>query len=166
VVIAAGVVQDDPMRHLCRLLGTMAMVVATTAGCGGSAPTSAGQSQPVVFPLTVTRTGGIAGFRDILVVTADGLVSVTRKGQQPRQCRLTPAVIQQLTTAASAVPWSRITPADTHASFPDDMVSTMVSPAGGPVRLGDPQAGTTGQLVLELLNDVSEPATSRLCRPA
>lgn len=154
------------MRRLSRVLSTAAIVVATTAGCGGSAKTSTGQSQPAVFPLTITRSGGIAGFRDTLVVTGDGLVSVTRKGQKLRRCQLTPAVAQRLTTAASTVPWSQIAPANTRATFPDDMVTTMQSPAGGPVRLEDPQAGTTGQLVLELLNDVSDgPATSRMCRP-
>src|SRR5665811_4546 len=85
----ALVVQDEPMRHLSRILCATAVVVGATASCGGSAttptrpatPTS--QSQPAVFPLTVTRTGGIAGFRDVLVVAGDGLVSVTRKGQAP-----------------------------------------------------------------------------------
>jgi hypothetical protein len=153
------------MRHLCRVLCTTAVVVATTVGCGGSAKTSTGQSQPAVFPVTITRSGGIAGFRDTLVVNGDGLVSLTRKGQKPRRCQLTPTVARRLTTAASTVPWSRVTPADTRASFPDDMVTTMQSPAGGPVRLEDPQAGTTGQLFLELLNDVGNgPATSRMCR--
>ena len=152
------------MRHLCRVLCSVAMVVTTVAGCGGSATTPSGQSTGAVFPLTVSRTGGVAGFRDVLVVSASGLVSVARKGQQPRQCRLAPAVTRQLTAAAATVPWSRITPASTHASFPDDLVSTVASPAGGPVRLENPQAGAAGQLLLELLNDVSEPATSRLCR--
>ena len=59
-----------------------------TAACGGSATTPTRQSQPTVFPLTITRTGGIAGFRDVLVVAGDGMVSVTRKGK-PRRCQLT-----------------------------------------------------------------------------
>jgi hypothetical protein len=163
VVIAAAVVEDEPMRHVSGVLCCAAMVLAAGVGCGGSAATSTGQSHPEVFPLTVTRTGGIAGFQDRLVVTGDGLVSFSRKGQKPRQCRLTPAVAQKLTTAASSVPWSRVTPANTSASFPDDLVSIMASPAGGPVRLEDPQAGTTGQLLLGLLND--GPAASPICRP-
>jgi hypothetical protein len=162
VVIAAAVVEDEPMRHVSGVLGA-AMVLAAGVGCGGSAATSTGQSHPGVFPLTVTRTGGIAGFQDRLVVTGDGLVSFSRKGQKPRQCRLTPAVAQKLTTAASSVPWSRVTPANTRASFPDDLVSMMASPGGGPVRLEDPQAGTTGQILLGLLND--GPAASLICRP-
>jgi hypothetical protein len=163
MAIAAMVVEDEPMRHLCGVLCCAALVLAAGVGCGVAGTTSTGQSHPQVFPLTVTRTGGIAGFRDRLVVTGDGLVSLSRKGQKPRQCRLTPAVAQRLTTAASAVPWSRVTPASTSASFPDDLVSTMASPAGGPVRLEDPQAGATGQLLLGLLND--GPAASLTCRP-
>ncbi len=124
------------------------------------------KSQPAVFPVTITRTGGIAGFHDVLVVSGDGLVSVTRKGQEPRQCRLTPVALERLTTAASQVPWSRVTPAGTRPSFPDDMVTMVLSPAGGPVRLEDPRVGAGGQVFHELLNDLhGGPAASRMCTP-
>jgi len=154
------------MQHLSRVLCSAAAVVATTAACGGSAATPHGQSQQPVFPLTITRTGGIAGFRDVVVVTGDGLVAVTHKGKVPRRCRLTPGAMQRLATAASQVPWSRITPANTHPSFPDDMVTTVQSPAGGPLRLEDPQAGSGGQVFHDLLNDLhGGPAASRMCTP-
>lgn len=166
VVTASEVLQDEPMRQFSPLLCWTAVVVATTAGCGAPATTPTDQGQPAVFPVTITRTGGIAGFGDVLVVAGDGLVSVTRKGHTPRRCQLTPAAVQRLTTSASTVTWSRITPANTRASFPDDMVTTMSSPAGGPVRLEDPQAGATGQLFLELLNDLNDgPSASHMCRP-
>jgi hypothetical protein len=170
VVIAATVVQDESMRRLSRILLCTLVAVAAITGCGGSrtaqsTTASTGRSQPEVFPLTIARTGGIAGFGDILVVAADGLVSVTRKGQKPRQCRLTPARLQRLTTAAAAVPWSR-TPTTTRPSFPDDMVTTMQSPAGGLVRLEDRQTGPSGRIFLELLNDMNDgPAASLICRP-
>ena len=158
--------QDGPMRQLSRILCSASLVVAMTAACGGSATTPTRQSQPAVFPLTITRTGGIAGFRDVLVVAGDGLVAVTRKGQAPRRCQLTPTALERLTTAASQVPWSRITAADTHPSFPDDMVTAVQSPAGGPVRLEDPQAGGEGQVFHDLLNDLhGGPAASRMCTP-
>ena len=159
------------MRYLSRVLCSTAIVVATTAACGGSAttltsqkttPTS--QSQPAVFHLTITRTGGIAGFRDVLVVSGNGLVSVTHKGQKPRRCQLTPETVKRLATAASQVPWSRITPASTNPSFPDNMTTTVQSPAGGPVPLEDPQAGRAGLIFHELLNDLNaSPAASRMC---
>lgn len=159
------------MRRLSRILVCTLVAVAAIAGCGGSrtaqsTTASTGRSQPEVFPLTIARTGGIAGFRDVLVVAADGVVSVTRKGQKPRQCRLAQAVLQRLTAAAAAVPWSRISPTRTRPSFPDDMVTTMQSPAGGPVRLEDQQTGPSGRIFLELLNDMNDgPAASLICRP-
>lgn len=153
------------MRHLARLLCAGVVIVALTA-CGESARTPTSESRPAVFPLTITRTGGVAGFQDVLVVTGDGLVSVTRKGQVPRRCRLTPDAVKSLASAASRVPWSRITPDDTRPAFPDDLVSMVQSPAGGPVRLDGPQAGTGGRVFLALLNDLSrDPTTSRMCKP-
>jgi hypothetical protein len=171
VVIAAAVVEDEAMRRLCGMLACTLVAVAAIGGCNGSrtaqtTPASTAQSQPAVFPLTVTRAGGIAGFRDLLVVTDEGQVSVTRKGQKPWRCRLTSASLQRLMTAAAVVPWSRIAPANTRPSFPDDMVTIMQSPAGGPVRLEDPLAGPSGRLLLQLLNDISDgPAASLMCRP-
>jgi len=135
-----------------------------SASTASGAPSS--ESQPAVFPVTITRTGGIAGFRDVLVVAGDGLVSVMRKGQEPRQCRLTPETVERLTTAASQVPWHRIAPDSTLPSFPDDLVTMVLSPAGGPVRLEDPQVGAEGQVFHELLNDLNGgPAGSRMCTP-
>ena len=117
--------------------------------------------------MTITRTGGIAGFQDVLVVTGDGQVSVTDKGQQQRRCRITPEAVNRLRTAASQVPWWRITPDRGLARFPDDMVSMVKSPAGGPVRLEDPRVGAGGAVFQELLTDLSVgPAASSLCTPA
>lgn len=130
-----------------------------------SASPSAGRSPAAGFPLTISRTGGIAGFQDVLVVSGDGLVSATHRGRK-QQCRLTPAAAKRLTTAVSQVPWSRITPASTEPSFPDDLVTLLQSPAGGPVRLEDPQLGGGGQIFQDLLNDLGgNPPTARLCRP-
>jgi hypothetical protein len=165
------------MRHLSRILCCIAVVLAATAGCGGSAtgppgqsrpPTASqppAQSQPAVFPLTVRRTGGIAGFQDVLVVTGDGLVSVTRRAQKAHPCQLSPVALDRLRKAASLVPWSRITPASRQPSFPDEMVTTVESPAGGPVRVEDPLAGQAGEIFLDLLNDASGGPASRTCTP-
>jgi hypothetical protein len=155
------------VRHLARVLCASAVIVALAA-CDESAKTPADGSGPGpgVFPLTITRTGGIAGFQDVLVVAGNGLVSVTRKGQEPQRCRLTPDAVEMLALAASRVPWSRITPDDTRPAFADDLVSVVQSSAGGPVRLDGPQAGTGGQAFLALLNDVSRgPTASRMCLP-
>jgi hypothetical protein len=162
------------MPQVTRVICFTAALVAVTA-CGSqnavtgpgstTAPTSV--SQPSVFPLTITRTGGIAGFQDVLVVARDGMVSITRRAQARRQCRLTPDAVERLTKAASQVPWARITPASTAPSFPDDLVAMVRSPAGGPVRLEDPKVGAGGQVFNELLNDLLRGAAgSRMCTPA
>jgi hypothetical protein len=162
------------VRRPIRILCLCAAVLALT-GCGSqSAPTGSGSTttptsvgHPPVFPVTVTRTGGIAGFRDRVVVARDGLVSITGKAQAARQCRLTPDAIQRLTMAASTVAWQRVTPASTAPSFPDDMVTMVESPAGGPVRVEDPKVGAGGRVFNELLNDLfGGTAGSRMCKPA
>ncbi|MHB8275442.1 MAG: hypothetical protein ACYDC9_11870 [Dermatophilaceae bacterium] len=153
------------MRHLTRVLCSTAAVL-TMAACGSQSSTSTNASQPPVFPLTITRIGGVAGFHDVLVVASDGLVSVTQKGKAQRQCRLTPEAAKRLTTAASQVPWPRITPASTQPSFPDDMVTMVMSPAGGPVRLEAPQVGAAGPVFNELVNDLNGGrSASGMCKP-
>ena len=143
---------------------------ATTAAIANSSPMSASGSgsshfSTEVFPVTITRTGGIAGFRDVLVVAGDGQVSITDKGQQQRRCRITPEAVNRLRTAAFQVPWARITPDRGEARFPDDMVSMVKSPVGGPVRLEDPRVGAGGNLFQELFTDLSVgPAAPRLCK--
>ena len=157
--------QDELVRRIVSVLCSTT-VVLTMAACGSqSEPPTA--SQPSVFPLTITRAGGIAGFHDVLVVTSDGLVSVTRKGKAQWRCRLTPEATRRLTTAVSQVPWPRLTPRGTTASFPDDLITTVVSPAGGPVRLEDPQVRAAGPVFNELVNDLSGGrSTSGMCAPA
>jgi len=152
------------MGRLPRILRCTALIVAATAACGPST-TPRTENRPEVFPLTVTRTGGIAGFRDVMVVAGDGLVTLTRQGQPPQRCRLTAPAAGRLSTAASQVPWSRVTPAGGTPSFPDDMVTTARSPAGGPLRLEDPQAGAAGRVLIELLNDLTGGQVSRTCAP-
>jgi len=113
--------------------------------------------------LTITRTGGFAGFQDVLVVARDGRVTVTRRGLLQR-CRLTPAAAQQVTRAASLVPWARLTPDRGQARFPDDMVMMVRSPAGGPVRLENPSVRAASRVFQELISDIGGgPASSRMC---
>jgi hypothetical protein len=146
-------------------------VTATPAIADASLTSALGSgSQPShreVFPLTITRTGGFAAFQDVLVMADDGLVSVTRKGQQERHCQLTPEAANRLKTATSQVPWRSITPASTKPAFPDDMVTMVRSAAGGPVRLEDPRVGAAGKIFQELVSDLSGGATApSLCQAA
>ncbi|MBC7559582.1 MAG: hypothetical protein H7270_09530 [Dermatophilaceae bacterium] len=142
----------------------LAVAVATTA-CG-SPKDSPSMSQPAVFPLTITRIGGVAGFHDVLVVNGEGLVSVTQKGRTRWQCRLTPVAARRVATATSALPWPRLTASSTSAGFSDDLVTLVQSPAGGPVRLEDPQTGAAGTIFNELINDLRGGwSASGMCRP-
>jgi len=156
------------MRQLVRAICCTVAVAAMTA-CGSQGPASNpsnSPSQPSVFPLTITRVGGVAGFNDVLVVASDGLVSVTQKGKAQRQCRLTPEAAKRLTTAASQVPWPHLTPGKTAAAFPDDMVTLVLSPSGGPVRVEDPQVGAAGPIFDELVNDlIGGRSASGMCTP-
>jgi hypothetical protein len=141
------------------------MAVATTA-CG-SPGTSPKASPTSVFPLTITRVGGIAGFHDVLVVNGNGLVSVTRKGKPGWQCQLTAVAAKRVQTAVSAVPWPRLTGGSASASFPDDLVTLVQSPAGGPVRLEDPQNAAAGKVFNELVAVLGGAGQSRsgMCTP-
>ena len=113
------------------------------------------RSYRAVFPVTMTRTGGFAGFQDVLVMTLQGHVLITDRGQSRRQCQLTPAATQRMRTAASQVPWTRLSPDNGQARFPDDMVVMVKSPAGGPVRVENPRVGAAGVVFQELLADIT-----------
>ena len=148
-------------------------MVMAAAVAVSTAPVATAESLPIhraVFPVTMTRTGGIAGFQDVLVVAADGRASLTRRGQLVRQCHLKLAVVQRLRTAVSRVPWARITPASGRPSFPDDMVVLLRSPAGGPARIEDSRVGAAGKVFQELLTELTVvrggPAASRMCKAA
>jgi hypothetical protein len=119
--------------------------------------------------LTVKRTGGLAGFQDVLVVARDGLVSVTHRGQKRRQCKLTPVALELVTKAASQVPLHDRPSVGTQPSFPDDLVTLVLSPSGGPVRLEalGRGLGSRAQAFQDLLNDLLNggAAASQRCAP-
>lgn len=156
------------MRQLVRVICCTAAVAAMTA-CGSQGPSTSpsnSPSQASVFPLTITRVGGVAGFNDVLVVTSDGLVSVTQKGKAQRRCQLTSEAAKRLTTAASQVPWPHLTPGKATAAFPDDLITMVLSPSGGPVRVEDPQVGAAGPIFNELANDlIGGQSASGMCTP-
>ena len=145
--------------------------VATAVVGAPQAPSTltASESLPsyrAVFPVTMTRMGGFAGFQDVLVVARDGRVTVRRRAELQR-CRLTPVAVRRVTTAASLVPWRRIIPDSGQARFPDDMVIMVRSPAGGPVRLENPKVAAAGKVFQDLLTEIGGGlATSRMCKAA
>jgi hypothetical protein len=161
---AAGMV--IPLAAAVEVSTAPAATAVVGAAQASSAPTVSGSLHRGVFPLTITRTGGFAGFQDVLVVARDGRVTVRRRAQVQR-CRLTPVAVRRVKTAASLVPWARITPDSGQARFPDDMVIMVRSPAGGPVRLENPRVAAAGKVFQELLTDIGGGlATSRMCKAA
>jgi hypothetical protein len=162
--------EDELMRPLIRVIGCTAAAFLAVAACGTSNASTESASRPSehgVFPLTLTRTGGIAGFQDVLVVAGNGRVSVTRREQKQGGCRLTSVAVKRVRTAASQVRWARLIPDGGQPRFPDDMVVMVRSPAGGPVRLEDPKVGAGGKVFQSLLDDVlSGPAASSMCKAA
>jgi hypothetical protein len=115
----------------------------------------------------VTRTGGIAGFHDTVVLQADGRLEVNSRGHTS-SCRLKPEVLKDILRAVGGVPWGRLAPADSKPKHPDDMVLLVRSDGRrAPARLDDPLLGGLQQQLSDLVVDSSgaNPA-HELCVPA
>ena len=66
--------------------------VDANAGEGFAGGSVGDATEPIigpVFPLTLHRTGGIAGYDDVIVLQADGRVNVDTRSIRGRECRLT-----------------------------------------------------------------------------
>jgi hypothetical protein len=157
-----------------RILVAGSVVLALAAcGSGGSGTTAGGEtgasttatSSPstphptaaAAFPLTVSRTGGIAGFHDVVVLQADGRLEVNSRGHTS-SCRLKPEVLKDILRAVGGVPWERLTPADSRPKHPDDMVLLVASEGRrAPARLDDPLLGGLQHQLSDLVVDSSGP---------
>ncbi len=53
--------------------------------------------------ITLRRTGGIAGFMDVLTVAADGTTTLTSRGKEAFSCTLRPRTKAEIETATAAV---------------------------------------------------------------
>ncbi len=147
------------------------VVAAATAlalgGCGsgssGAAGTAAGTdgssstSPAATYPVTISRTGGLAGFDDHLVLEQDGSVTGTTKAG-PVTCRVEPDVADALARAAATAPTEGTGPTSDVA---DALVVTITAGSHTAV-LGGSAAGDPGsQAVTALLGDLAEPAGAR-----
>lgn len=146
------------------------LLAVLLAGCGAAEP-SAGPSgsssttrsasspaspPPTAAPVVLTRSGGLAGFADRLVVSADGRVTgATRSGAV--DCGVDAALHTALATAA--VP----TPAP--AAGTDRMAVTLTRD-GAEVDLGEAQGDDPlSEAARTLLDDVQQPEDQRAtCR--
>jgi hypothetical protein len=131
----------------------LAVSAAVLAGCASSkptvTPTSPGSAQSA-FPLSVTRTGGIAGFQDTVVVNPDGAATVAAKAASPRACQLASGLLGQLMQAASAIEWNALPSPDPKPQHPDDLV-VLVSTPQGAGRVDAPALRSLQKPVADLL---------------
>ncbi|TWD73388.1 hypothetical protein FB561_7277 [Kribbella amoyensis] len=145
------------------------------AGCGddtgaGGTPTSAPTRAPSsaaptgeVFPVTVTRTGGFAGFDDRVVIGKDGVASVSQRAKDPVRCKLDPSLLTTLTTALEQVDWAAVGSTKPTFRHPDDLI-VAVSAGGGTARIEEPKLKPLMAPVSKLLTEATVPP-GKLCKP-
>ena len=123
------------------------------------------QSTPVGtgLPLTVSRTGGFAGFDDQVLITPDGVATVSSRGKETIRCKLDPSLLASITTAAQQVDWANLVATKPTVKHPDDMILA-VSANGKTARLEDPKVKPLAAPVGKLLTDAAIPP-GKLCKP-
>jgi len=168
------------VKNLSRYTALAALAGLLLSGCGdesspgaGGAPSatptpstpSVTESTPVGvgLPMTVTRTGGFAGFDDQVVVDAEGVATVSSRGKETVRCKLDPSVLTPLASAAEQVDWASLTVTKPSARHPDDMVIA-VSANGKLARLDDPKLKPLTTPVSKLLTEAKIPP-GNLCKP-
>ncbi|TCM47849.1 hypothetical protein EV648_104243 [Kribbella sp. VKM Ac-2568] len=152
-------------------------------GCGdestpdaGSSPSAPATSTPAPstpitntpttgagLPLTVTRTGGFAGFNDKVFIDTDGVASVSTRGKAPVRCKLDAGFLGTITDAVKQVDWADVGITKPSVRHPDDMIIA-VSTSGGLARLEDPKLKPMVAPVSKLLTEAAVPP-GKLCKP-
>ena len=188
-----------------RLAAAMAALAVALGGCAAGAPASNGTPTPIasrqpartfaggaigdstepligpVFPLTLRRTGGVAGYDDTVILQADGIVLVDTRTIHGRTCRLSGSqqkhLLSLLSTLrlvdASPTPASGGTGGSTGSAPGDDdapndaIVIDITDHKLRPLDLADPSLGEVAGLVGALVADVtlSTPATTQCTTP-
>jgi hypothetical protein len=146
-------------------------------GCGNESgssgtPVSAPPTLPTVtqstpirsgLPLTVSRTGGFAGFDDQVLIGTDGIATVSARGKETIRCKLDPSLLKSITSAAQQVDWASLIATKPTTKHPDDMI-VAVSANGKTARLEDPKVKPLAAPVSKLLTEAAIPP-GELCRP-
>jgi hypothetical protein len=158
-----GSVQDsDPM--------TQSRSVPTESGTGSGTQTDSA----ALFPMTLTRTGGVAGFSGSVTVAGDGRATADGPGAG-EDCKLEAATLGELTslagsgpptsgTATSSAATSTTAPTTPTATMADELVVVVESPRGT-VRLTEEQLSGPGSVITQLFDDLGKPPGERtLCR--
>ncbi|WP_237706615.1 hypothetical protein [Kribbella flavida] len=135
---------------------------APTSPAPSTAPSS---STPTggALPLTVTRTGGFAGFDDRVVIGTDGVATVSRRGKDPVKCRVDASLLTELTDAVQQVDWTAVGSTKPTVRHPDDMIIAVAS-GRGLARLEDPRLRPLTAPVTKLLTEAAA-APGKLCKP-
>jgi hypothetical protein len=156
-------------------LSVTAAATLLLAGCGDdsgstpspststSTPTPSKPSGGEAFPITVTRTGGFAGFDDKVVIDPEGVTTVSRRGRQTALCKLEPGFLASLSAAVQQVDWAGVGSTKPTIRHPDDMI-VAVATGTGMARLEDPRLKPLATPVSQLLTEAAAPG--KLCRPA
>ena len=180
VLSGCGVLSDAPGSSASSAAGGAATTVAERrAGAqdpAGGGPSVSWSPSPA-FPLTMRRTGGIAGYDDTVVLRADGRILVETRTVTGRSCLLGPADQRRLLAAlstlrldddvtrppadpiASADP---VVPADPGDETFEPITITVTDMHARPVDLSDPSLGEVAGMVGALIGDVTltTPATT------
>ena len=134
----------------------------TTAPPTGPKPTPTGPPAPA-FPMTVTKTGGIVGFNDTLVLTADGAATLDHSGKTSK-CTVEAMLLGTIKDAAAKIDWRTLPAKPPTAEHPDDLVLA-VSAGGGTARLNDPRVKALNAPLSNLIADAAAPEAKRkLCK--
>lgn len=113
--------------------------------------------------MTVSRTGGFAGFDDQILVAADGVATVSSRGKETVRCKLDPTLLTPLAAAAQQVDWASLTMVKPSVRHPDDMIIA-VTANGKVARLEDPKLKPLVAPVGKLLTEAKTPPGD-LCKP-
>ena len=158
--------------RLAVVLASLALVTACGSSTGGSAadpasgPAGGTTTDAGTFPVTISRTGGIAGFNDRIVVDTDGATTVTSKRGAAGRCTLSADTLTRLLAAVSAAP-KATTSSTTGPRIADEMFTTLEAPTTrGAVRLSDAPVADLA-VVGEIIADVTGASpVYRLCAKA
>jgi hypothetical protein len=138
---------------------------ATSSTPSPTTPTtpSVTQSTPVGagLPLTVSRTGGFAGLDDQVLISPDGVATVSSRGKKTIRCKLAPSLLTTITAAAQQVDWAGLVATKPATKHPDDMILA-VTANGKTARIEDPKVKPLAAPVNELLTEAAIPP-GRLC---
>ena len=162
-----------PRNRTLPLLAQVALAGALLLGaCGSSgdsgpaasstAPSASGEStsgSEAPFPITIERSGGLAGFADKVVVAQDGSAEVTTKSGAST-CTIGSEAMAALARTAATATGS----ATASAQHPDGLVVTVTTSRGSVVLQEGDLPGTAPE-VGALLEDLARPTAERTtCR--